>query len=148
MSSQDIYSGWYPENDYRYYLEHSLKGSERKNHKYISRKMGRSGKWVYTYADRSARNSFEKSSSKGGLTSNITDALQTKLSGVRRKAAVKSIKLKDRNDKLKMPSSFTWYGKGEKAKRRASQESNMVWDSEGKYGTLRYRGRYASRKPR
>ena len=35
----------YPENDYRTYLEHSSKA-----HKYISKKMGKAGKWIYTYA--------------------------------------------------------------------------------------------------
>jgi hypothetical protein len=35
----------YPENDYRTYLEHSSKA-----HKYISRKRGKGGKWIYTYA--------------------------------------------------------------------------------------------------
>ena len=40
----------YPENDYRAFLQHSAKGSERKDHKYISRKMGKAGKWIYTYA--------------------------------------------------------------------------------------------------
>lgn len=40
----------YPENDYRAFLKHSAKGSERKGHKYISRKMGEAGKWIYTYA--------------------------------------------------------------------------------------------------
>lgn len=33
----------YPENDFRNYLEHSA------SHKYISKKMGNSGKWIYTY---------------------------------------------------------------------------------------------------
>ena len=40
----------YPENDYRYYLMHWGKGGESKNHKYISRKKGSGGKWIYTYA--------------------------------------------------------------------------------------------------
>ena len=40
----------YPENDYRNYLMHWGKGKESKNHKYVSRKMGKHGKWVYKYA--------------------------------------------------------------------------------------------------
>lgn len=40
----------YPENDYRNYLMHWGKGGESKNHKYVSRKMGKNGKWIYTYA--------------------------------------------------------------------------------------------------
>ena len=40
----------YPENDYRGYLIHWSKGGESKNHKYLSRKMGSNGKWIYTYA--------------------------------------------------------------------------------------------------
>ena len=39
----------YPENDYRNYLMHWGKGKESKNHKYISRRMGKNGKWVYVY---------------------------------------------------------------------------------------------------
>ena len=41
----------YPENDYRTYLEHSA------SHKYISKKMGKNGKWIYTYPKESGRNS-------------------------------------------------------------------------------------------
>lgn len=42
MSSQDIYSGGYPENDYRYFLEHSSKGTHwKKGHKYIAIVNGR-----------------------------------------------------------------------------------------------------------
>lgn len=41
----------YPENDYRTYLEHSA------SHKYISKKMGRNGKWIYTYPKESGGNS-------------------------------------------------------------------------------------------
>jgi len=32
-------------------LQHSAKGSERKDHKYIDRSMGKNGKWVYVYPD-------------------------------------------------------------------------------------------------
>lgn len=39
----------YPENDWRNYLMHWGKGGEAKNHKYISRYKGKSGKWVYVY---------------------------------------------------------------------------------------------------
>lgn len=34
----------YPENDWRNYLEHSFR-----SHKYISRKRGKNGKWIYIY---------------------------------------------------------------------------------------------------
>lgn len=40
----------YPENDWRNYLMHWGKGREAKNHKYISRKKGQNGRWIYTYA--------------------------------------------------------------------------------------------------
>ena len=136
----------YPENDYRTFLQHSIKGSERKNHKYISRKIGKSGKWIYTYSSSPNKSGSGKSGLKGSLVSSIKNALSIKMSDARRQVTAASIKWKNRNDK--MPSSITWYGKGEKAKQRASQESNTVRDSEGNYGTLRYRGRYASRKPR
>ena len=47
----------YPENDYRNYLMHWGKGGESKNHKYVSRKMGKNGKWIYAYAKDSGKKS-------------------------------------------------------------------------------------------
>ena len=41
----------YPENDYRGYLMHWGKGNEAKSHKYISRRKGKNGKWIYKYAN-------------------------------------------------------------------------------------------------
>lgn len=41
----------YPENDYRNYLMHWGKGKESKNHKYISRFMGKNKKWQYIYPE-------------------------------------------------------------------------------------------------
>lgn len=46
----NLYS--YPDNDYRNYLKHWGKGKEAKDHKYISRKRGKDGNWVYTYASK------------------------------------------------------------------------------------------------
>lgn len=40
----------YSDNDYRLYLEHSAKGSQRKDHKYISREWKGNG-WQYTYPE-------------------------------------------------------------------------------------------------
>ena len=49
----DNYIGSWPDNDYRYYLEHSIKGQQSKTHKYISRKRGKSGRWIYEYSSKS-----------------------------------------------------------------------------------------------
>ena len=48
--SERILIGIYPENDYRDYLAHSRSGKAWKSHKYISRKKGKHGQWVYKYA--------------------------------------------------------------------------------------------------
>lgn len=60
----------YPENDYRNYLMHWGKGGESKNHKYISRKMGKAGKWIYTYANKLSGADAKK---RRDLTLQITD---------------------------------------------------------------------------
>lgn len=54
----------YPENDYRNYLMHWGKGKESKNHKYTSRKMGKNGKWVYTYITNTPGLGTKKNDSK------------------------------------------------------------------------------------
>ena len=60
----------YPENDYRGYLMHWGKGKEAKSHKYISRKMGKAGKWIYTYANKISGADAKK---RRDLTLQITD---------------------------------------------------------------------------
>jgi hypothetical protein len=55
----------YPENDYRNYLMHWGKGNQSKNHKYASRKMGKNGKWIYTYIANTNGVGSSKSDSKG-----------------------------------------------------------------------------------
>lgn len=50
----------YPPNDYRNYLMHWGKGEQAKDHKYISRSIGKAGKWIYTYAKNSISNARNK----------------------------------------------------------------------------------------
>lgn len=62
----ELYS--YPENDYRNYLMHWGKGKESKNHKYISRFMGKNKKWQYIYPEdlkNGAKNLLNKFTGKG-----------------------------------------------------------------------------------
>lgn len=62
----------YPENDYRTYLEHSSKA-----HKYISKKMGKAGKWIYTYVDTTRQKA-------SNATSRLGKALSRPLNTIKR----------------------------------------------------------------
>lgn len=83
------------------------------------------------------------------LKRNATEALTNrKAKGSlksRAKIAIKQFKERNTNG----VSDYTWYGKDEKAKKKAKKQSNRVYSPSTKqHGTLRYRGEYSSRKSR
>lgn len=67
----------YPENDWRDYLEHSSR-----SHKYISKKMGRSGKWIYTYPKDVKANSSRGGWSKWKVLSDTENRLEAQKPGI------------------------------------------------------------------
>lgn len=67
------YNSYYPDNDYRLYLMHSAKGSHWKGgHKYIAKKRGKNGKWIYIYPEdlkNGAKDLLDKAKDLVGLES-------------------------------------------------------------------------------
>ena len=119
----NLYS--YPDNDYRNYLKHWGKGKEAKNHKYISRKRGKDGNWVYTYASKltsKAKNAMDslhkddsaeevevagtetENSRSNGFLSYLTSLIQKKQTGSSKESKFTSLKNKLTNT-LKKPIS-------------------------------------------
>lgn len=129
-----MYKKYYPDRT----LEHSAKGSQKKDHKYLSR-IWKNGKWLYQYAKKAygsqAREDMDKYDDIYRKTmSNRMDAIETS-----RKARENGDKrLEDRAEEYYDQN----YARGTVALTRASNASSKYYDSAA-YKVDKATGRYA-----